>query len=124
MDIALSLDGSAQKVSTYRWRERERAQTIVEGANSTRARVLLMEHVYHVVGQIWPLPGLTPPTGWRRAEKRAYPYMMGGQKLRLRAQYTRSIGAELYYRNDAYLLLLLELMYSLTGGGNTSTVGA
>ena len=21
-----------------------------------------MEHVYHVVGQIWPLPGLTPPT--------------------------------------------------------------
>ena len=50
--------------------------------------------------------------------------MMGGQKLRLRTQYTPSIGAELYYRIDAYLLLFLELMYSLTRGGNTSTVGA
>ena len=101
-------------------RESERKQS--SRGQIVRARVLLMEHVYHVVGQIWPLPGLTPPTGWRRAEKRAYPYMMGGQKLRLRAQYTRSIGSELYYRNDAYLLLLLELMDSLTGGGNTSTV--
>ena len=87
-----------------------------------------MEHVYHVVGQIWPLPGLTPPTDRMEKESREESISIhDGRTTEAKAKgpiYAQYWSTALYYGNDAYLLFFLELMYGLTGGGNTSTVGA